>query len=483
MNAESAPKGAPDDLGEGPHQDNPPTDTPTSTCASCGGELFELLDGTDACPTCGIRPNEGRILAELLEALERFVCRFVRFQNEHQSAAVALWVVHVYVIAAAIAAAYLRITSAAEESGKTTLIEVLEVLLGRQGINAVSVTPAAVFRIREKRGPVALLLDEIDNTLKDRKDDSARDLLAIVHAGYRRSARVLRTVGQNHEPREFPAFGPCAIAGLGTLHPTTESRCIPIVLVRKPRGDGERWLPHLVQEETRDLVTRLEAWAAVAVGRLSDARPNIPADLRDRHAEAWWGLFAIADVAAGDWPTRARQAALVLHASRDQADTYSIGVLLLAHIRQAFEDAGVDRLSTVDLLHRLVDIEAGPWGRFWGSEIAHESAPRKAASDLARHLRAFGIKPRVIRVGAETPRGYMLDDFTDAFALYLAPTPGGDATPETNATPLASDVAAVAFVAGGLDGGRACPDCGAHSLDGHAPNCPGYWRDRERADA
>lgn len=155
-------------------------------------------------------------LAQTLERIEGFTRRFVSFANDHQAAAVALWVAHVYAIDAAPAAAYLRITSAVEESGKTTLLEVMQLLLGTRGLNAVSITPAAVFRTRDKLGPVALLLDEIDNTLKDRKDDGARDLLAIVNSGYRRSAQVIRTTGQNHEAHCFAAFGPAAIAGLGS---------------------------------------------------------------------------------------------------------------------------------------------------------------------------------------------------------------------------------------------------------------------------
>ncbi len=137
---------------------------------------------------------------------------------------------HCYAIEAAHAAAYLRITSAVEESGKTTLLEVLEQLLADRGINAVSISPAAVFRTREKVGPVALLLDEIDNTLRNRQDDGARDLLALVNAGYRRSATVIRTVGREHEARRFRAFGPAAM----------QSRARPVRRGRMPQ-------PHLVR--------------------------------------------------------------------------------------------------------------------------------------------------------------------------------------------------------------------------------------------
>jgi hypothetical protein len=80
-----------------------------------------------------------RALAELLSDVERFLHRFVSFQNKYQSIAATLWVAHVYAIEAAMAAAYLRITSAVEESGKTTLLEVLGELCGDRALNAVSI--------------------------------------------------------------------------------------------------------------------------------------------------------------------------------------------------------------------------------------------------------------------------------------------------------------------------------------------------------
>jgi hypothetical protein len=300
-------------------------------------------------------------LAAALTGVTAFVRRFVSLSNDHQATAIALWVAHVYAIDAAHAAAYLRIASAVEESGKTTLLEVLEMLLGSRAIKADSISPAAVFRHRDKIGPVALLLDEIDQTLRDRKDDGARDLLALVNAGYRRTARAIRTTGPNHEAHAFAAFGPCVITGLGSLPSTTESRCIRIELDRKLRGSGERWIPFLVESDALAIRGALEDWATPeTIERLRAARPAIPSELRDRHAEVWWALFAIADAAGGDWPSRARQAALVLHADRGTAATASLGVLLLDHIRAAFAEAVADRLASAGLLKRLVANEEGP---------------------------------------------------------------------------------------------------------------------------
>jgi hypothetical protein len=400
----------------------------------------------------------GRTLAAILDRVEGFLCRFVEFTSDAQPVALALWVAHVYAIDAAPAAAYVRITSAVEESGKTTLLEVLESLLGDRCLNLLSATPAFVFRMRDKVGPVALLLDEIDNTLKDRKDDGARDLLALVNGGYRRSAKVGRSVGRDHEGRYFRAFGPAAIAGLGSLHPTTESRCIPIRLDRKMRGSGERWLPFLVEDDSRRIADSLAAWATPdVVASLKVARPAIPTDLRDRQAEAWWPLLAIADAAGGYWPEQGRVAAITLHADVDAERAMGTSTLLLRHIAQVAREHDSDRFSSAQLIRWLVELAEGPWARWWASDVdrstkGDDHALDRAAASLAALLRPFRkpdgspLRPRVIKVpDGRTPRGYLFEDFGDAFARYLSVTP--PATSATPATLLASGVAEVAPVA------------------------------------
>jgi hypothetical protein len=401
----------------------------------------------EICGTCGeLLPNHAtdcNDLGELLGDIERHVNRFVALGSRHRSVAIALWLAHVYAIDAAPSAAYLRIKSAAEESGKTTLLEVLEQILGHRGINTVSISPSVVFRLRDKIGPVALLLDEVDNTLRKRQDDGARDLLALVNAGYRRSATVYRSDGKTFEPRAFKTFGPAAVAGIGTLEATTESRCIPITLTRKPRGSLERFIGHLIEPAAQKLGARLDAWASSEkmTDRLRAAKPQYPEELRDRQVEAWWPLFAIADEAGEDWPQAARDAARALHGA-DEA-VLSAGVLLLAHIRTAFDEADGDRLPTADLIELLVANEEGPWGKWWGAETKGTGPPRAAATDLARHLKGFGVKPHVIRLtDARTPRGYLREDFEDAWTVYLPPRN----TRNTRNVP-ASSVASVASVA------------------------------------
>ena len=51
---------------------------------------------------------------------------------------------------------------------------------------------------------------------------------------------------------------------------------------------------------------------------------------------------------------------------------------------------------------------------------------------LAKLLKPFGVKPGGVRIGDKTPRGYQLEDFSDAFLRYLPPTTATGATPQEN---------------------------------------------------
>jgi hypothetical protein len=114
---------------------------------------------------------------------------------------------------------------------------------------------------------------------------------------------------------------------------------------------------------------------------------------------------------------------------------------LLSDIADIFTAEGTDRVPSSELAESLAAIEGRPWAE-WGKH-------RKAIStnQLANQLRRFGISPRGIRLGDETPRGYLLDDFKEAFSRYLPDTPFPDCNTATTLgkTPL-SEVQQPEFV-------------------------------------
>jgi hypothetical protein len=138
--------------------------------------------------------------------------------------------------------------------------------------------------------------------------------------------------------------------------------------------------------------------------------------------------LAIADAAGGDWPKRARDAAIELvGAARD--DPKSLGIQLLKDLRAIFaEYKDPDHLGTEVILNKLCELEESPWGDLRGKAITNRI--------LARMLKPYGIKPQPIRIGSgpkDVLRGYKRADLHDPWLRYLPP-PGGSVTNNTDVT-------------------------------------------------
>jgi hypothetical protein len=128
-------------------------------------------------------------------------------------------------------------------------------------------------------------------------------------------------------------------------------------------------------------------------------------------ADNWRPLFAIAEIAGGDWPQRAADSFAKLTAKND-VDAQGIGTMLLADIQQVFTETGGSRIFSITLVENLCAKSDRPWP---------EANRGKQISDtwLARRLRDFGIKSRTLRIGNKRLKGYEISDFADAFERYL----------------------------------------------------------------
>jgi hypothetical protein len=140
------------------------------------------------------------------------------------------------------------------------------------------------------------------------------------------------------------------------------------------------------------------------------AEPVMPEGYSNRRADNWRPLLAIADVAGGEWPERARRAAFALERS-DTGQTTPI--MLLSDIRDLFQQRTSDRLSSADIVTHLAGLYGRPWPEFGRAQKPISQ------NQLARLLKPFNIFPRGVRIGDETPKGYLLSDFADAFDRYL----------------------------------------------------------------
>jgi putative DNA primase/helicase len=341
------------------------------------------------------------------------------------AAAMALWIVHSYCLEAAAITPRLAIVSPTKRCGKTTVLKLLGALACKP-LAAASLTPAVLYRVVEAYAPT-ILVDEADTFLADQDE-----LRGVLNAGHdRHSAVVPRCVGDEFEPKVFHVFGAVAIAAIGKLPDTLMDRSIVIEMKRKAPGEKLQKLRRRQREALAALPRQCARWAADNMKALAEREPELPDDLDDRAADNWEPLLAIADLAGGPWPERARATALLLSGGRaDSAETGDSGVQLLADVRAVFVNRGIDRSTTKALLESLAELEGRPWTEW------NRGRPL-TARQLGTLLGRFGIKPGTIRVGEATPKGYVLADLVDAFERYL---PAGSATSATTSKLLDNQV-------------------------------------------
>ncbi len=351
-------------------------------------------------------------LCAALDALVVYIRRFV-FMSEPQARVVALWVAHTHARKAADATPYLAVTSPEKHSGKTRLLEALEPVVANPWLTG-RVTAAVLIRKIDGVAPT-LLLDESDAAFGGEKE-YAEALRGVLNTGHRRSGKASCCVGQgaNISFRDFSTFCPKAIAGIGKLPDTVADRAIPIRLKRAAPGERvENFRLCEVEGEATQLRGEFETWAAITAEKLRDARPPLPPKLSDRQQDGAEPLLAIADAAGRLWPEEARKALVELCRGAWSLDD-SRGAQLLRDIRQIFKDRDVDRLRSVELAAALAQIETSPWAEW-------SKGKPLTTHGLARLLRPFEICPGTKRGGDKTFKGYLREDFLDAFARYLEP--------------------------------------------------------------
>jgi putative DNA primase/helicase len=346
---------------------------------------------------------------ELLDDLCAVVTRHVIMSKE-AAAATVLWIVHTFLLDVFNTSPRLAITSPEKQCGKTTLLDILGVVT-RCPLSTANATPAAIFRVIEMSRPT-LLIDEADTFL-----DNRSELRGILNSGHRRAtAFVLRTVGDDHEPRKFSTWAAVAIAMIGRLPATLEDRSIPVALRRRRPDEPIVPFKHAGAEDLQRLARMAARWCHDHADEIGRAVPAVPDGIYNRQADNWSPLFAIADTAGGQWPERARQAAKTLTMVGADEDP-SIRIILLTDIRNLFDSRQDAKITTKELIDGLVAIEERPW------LIWHRGKPISPAA-LAKLLAPFGIVPVNLKLpGEKVLKGYRREHFEDAFARYLPPPP------------------------------------------------------------
>ena len=326
--------------------------------------------------------------AELLADVHALLGRFVAYPSDHAHVAHTLWIAHAHAMEAWDSTPRIAFLSPEPGSGKTRALEVSEILVPNP-VEAVNVTPAYLFRkVGAEEGPPTILYDEIDTVFGPKAKDN-EEIRGLLNAGHRRGAVAGRCVvrGKIVETEEIPAYCAVALAGLGWLPDTLMSRAVVIRMRR--RAPTEKIEPYRRRDEIdegHELRGRLAGWAAAKAKILYAARPAMPVGIEDRNADVWEALFAIADAAGGDWPKKAREAAVALIAAGREEEP-SLGIRLLADLRTVFGKS--EALFTKTILDALHALEDAPWKDLNGKEtgLARPGAPAPPVRHQAKQVR------------------------------------------------------------------------------------------------
>jgi hypothetical protein len=352
--------------------------------------------------------------AVLLKELHAALCRYVVFPSPQAADAVTLWVAATHAQPAWEHAPRLAVVSPLKRCGKSRLVDVVAETCHAPLITVNATIAAVVRSIGDD--PPALLVDEADTLWGTRKQaDSNEDLRGLLNAGHQRNRPMLRWDVTSRTAEQLDTFAMALLAAIGELPDTIMDRAV-VVRMRR-RAPGEQVQPYRTRRDApplHDLRDRLATWTRAHLPELQHAQPVMP--LEDRAADTWEPLVAIADLAGGDWPARARDAAQVMTvAEAQQEEDASAGVRLLGDLREVFGNE--DALYTTTILDRLHKLEDAPWADWYGRPLS--------TRDLARLLRPYQVRSKSVRehgTGASL-KGYARADLHDAWQRYVAPTP------------------------------------------------------------
>jgi putative DNA primase/helicase len=354
---------------------------------------------------------------ELLEEITGVLEKHVILPDGAKDA-VALWILTSWTHDAFEISPLLNINSPTKRCGKTTLLDVISALVPRPLV-ASNISTAGLFRSIEAFKPT-LLIDEADTFLHDNQE-----IYGVLNAGHRkRGAFVLRVEGDDFSPKQFSVWCPKVFAGIGKRKDTFEDRSIVIAMRRKERGEVVERIRADRLSELNGIKRKAFRWAKDNIEALKLIDPELPESLNDRGQDNWRPLISIAECVGGSWPEKGRQAALLISGEEKQADE-STPIMLLSDIKDIFDEVNEDRISTVELLVKLIEMEDRPWPEFkQGWPIT--------PTIVAKILRPFQVGPTTIRFsGSDTKKGYYLPDFEEAFRRYLPDRGGEDVTDVT----------------------------------------------------
>lgn len=301
-------------------------------------------------------------------------------------------------------------------AGKSLLGRLGELTCGNGNMVALPSYWGIVRGLSERNQTV--IIDNYD-TIRRGKTDILNLLLV---GAYRHTATVMR--GKQGE-EELDVFGPMAVTAVGRklrvdsdFEPVNERAVIIDVEKKAEHVTIDEWDEadpnHLAR--ARGIGGALAKWGQDVAPDYARLRPALPG-VHNRERDVWRPLVAVADLAGGEWPERARRALRVLvlgesvppAADDDPFARLTPGERTMVEVVHVFNRAGVRSLTTVELLERMSTL---PGGRRWSVPVPgdedRQRVLRSRTMSLAADLATFGVTRSSVKVPSpDDPERYV----------------------------------------------------------------------------
>lgn len=300
---------------------------------------------------------------------------------------------------------------------KTRLLKLIALLSnGGPKINTIP-TAAVLFR---RKNPV-LILDEVDR-LRNSDKEHFGEVIAVLDKGFESDAVVERTERKGGEfvVKEYPVYGPKALAGIESLADTLSDRSFMVIMRRTKKR-----MPRLSVRRLREICKRIQAeigaWAIQHKDEVRNAYESLPdeipalRDFDDRFqdiAEPLVVIGAIADAEMEKQPSvlaRLKDALEEAFGQREPSGREAAFIEFLELANGLLGDAEKVFIPSKELLAACQGVEG----------ISFIETPRGLSNFLSR----FDLKPRQNAAG--TVRGYELTRGWIASWISVYPLSGG----------------------------------------------------------
>ena len=233
----------------------------------------ELLNHKAEAPVNG--EKQAPRLGDLIEEIEAFILKYVRLPSPELATLVACWCAATYAYEQFDTFGYIALRSATPGCGKSRLLRVIA--LFANGNPPITMTPTAATIFRSTR-PVQIF-DEVDK-LRNKDRETYGEVLAILDAGYEKDGIVPRMEKKNGTwvTREFPVYGPKALAGIERLADTLADRVFQVQMKRTPQKLA-RWNKRRLGEIGTRIRTDLETWTLQHCDEVREAYDKLPDEL------------------------------------------------------------------------------------------------------------------------------------------------------------------------------------------------------------